>query len=309
MQIPQETYDKIEQAVDGTLQGLEQQKKADKRRSRILSASIIAICSLLLILVGSISQDNLLAFILFIVLGFFMLNTLIFSFSKKRHIKTYKSQIVPTLVDAVFPGATYSTQGSVSKEELKRTGLYTLKRGHKFVSEDTITGRIDKTDFKFCEIRITHEESDSESDTRTVNDFTGFAFIADFNKHFQGRTLLSSHKSHLDTGDFTGIERCILEDVDFENRYTTYTTDDQQARYIITPGLQNRILDLDEFFGHQELAISFHDDLMFMIVASGTNHFEASYDFNGVKRDLFALSMLIDIVDQMNLNLRIWSKQ
>lgn len=311
MQILKETYERIEQTVEGTLQDLEQRRKSDKRKSRIIAGSIMAAGAILVLMVLSrdLKVEHILATLLYTGLTFFILSTFIFSLYEKKHNKTYKKQIVPKLVDAVFPGADYSPKGILSKNDLKKTGLFRFNRNQKYECEDTISGRIGKTDFTFCEIRISHEESDGEDSTKTVFDFFGFAFIADFNKHFQGRTLFSSKKTHLDVGFFSDLKPCVIEDPEFENRFTTYATDDQQARYIITPGLQHRILDLNAFFNNQELAISFHDDLMFMIVDSGTNHFEVSYGFDGVKRDLFALSLLGDIVEQMNLNLRIWSKE
>lgn len=313
MKILQETYERIEQTVGETLQSLEQRRKADVRKARIMALSIMGVIVVILI-VMAISRNVLkleLIFHLALLYALFslMVYGAIYAYYKKRHTKTYKSEVVPKLVDSVFPGASYSSKGILSKKDLKETGLFRFKREHNFKSEDTITGRIGKTDFTFCEIRISHQESDGNDSYRTVYDFFGFAFIADFNKHFQGRTLFSSCKSHLNVSFFSDLQPCVIEDLEFEKRFTTYATDDQQARYIITPGLQQRILDLNDFFDNQELGISFHDGLMFMVVDSGTNHFEVNYDFDGVKRDLFALSILGDIVEQMNLNLRIWSKE
>lgn len=313
MKILRETYERIIQTVDGTLQSLEQRRKADERKARVMSLSIMGVIFVILIVVA-ISRNALdLKFFFQLVFVYALLSLIIYgtiySGYKKRHTRTYKSEVVPKLVDSVFPGASYSPNGILSKKDLKETGLFKFKREHDFKSEDTITGRIGKTDFTFCEIRISHQESDSKDNYKTVYDFFGFAFIADFNKHFQGRTLFSSNKSHLNISNFSDLQPCVIEDLEFEKRFTTYASDDQQARYIITPGLQHRILDLNDFFDNQELGISFHDGLMFMIVDSGTDHFEVHYDFDGVKRDLFALSLLGDIVEQMNLNLRIWTKE
>ena len=315
MQILRETCERIEQTVEGTLQGLERRRMADKHKAKNITVSILGTLTIVyLVLIfckgyNSKALEGIFALALFDVLMYFVFKDLFYTIFKKKHIKTYKAQVVPTLVESVFPGASYSPKGAISKRDLKETGLFKFKREHDFESEDTITGRIGKTDFSFCEIRVSHQEQNGEDSYKTVYDFFGFAFIADFNKHFHGRTLFSSKKSHLNVGFFSDLQPCVIEDLEFEKRFMTYATDDQQARYIITPGLQQRILDLNDFFDNQELGISFHDGLMFMIVDSGTNHFEVNYDFDGVKRDLFALSILGDIVEQMNLNLRIWSKE
>lgn len=315
MKILRETYERIVQTVDGTLQSLEQRRKADKHKAKVISFSILSVLSVVYLVLfftrGNTQKifDGIFPFVLLDVLMYFIIKDIIYTIYKKKHTRTYKAQVVPKLVDSVFPGASYSPKGMLSKKDLKETGLFKFKREHNFESEDTISGRIGKTDFTFCEIRISHQERDGEDSYKTVYDFFGFAFIADFNKHFQGRTLFSSCKSHLNISKFSDLKPCVIEDLEFEKRFTTYASDDQQARYIITPGLQHRILDLNDFFDNQELGISFHDGLMFMIVDSGTDHFEVHYDFDGVKRDLFALSLLGDIVEQMNLNLRIWTKE
>lgn len=57
------------------------------------------------------------------------------------------------------------------------------------------------------------------------------------------------------------------------------------------------------------MGISFYDDKMMILLDSNTDHFEVKYNLESVKKDLMALSLLCDIVEQMNLDLRIWSKE
>lgn len=43
MKILRETYERIIQTVDGTLQSLEQRRKADERKARVMSLSIMGV--------------------------------------------------------------------------------------------------------------------------------------------------------------------------------------------------------------------------------------------------------------------------
>lgn len=238
----------------------------------------------------------------------------VYMYYRYRHNQQYKAEIVPILVDAICPGATYSPKGTLDKEIIQVSKLYNAGWGESFSNEDTIRGKVGKTDFVYGEVTLSHTESNGKQ-TRTVIDFKGFVFEADFNKYFNGLTLLSSEKLRLTTqiGLFSSLKRCKLEDVDFEKRYKTYTTNDQEARYILSPALQQRIMQMNDTFrsqlGDAEINISFHDSRMLIMVPSQTDRFEIKYTVEGVKQDLLALTVLIGIVQQLNLNLRIWTKE
>jgi len=164
-------------------------------------------------------------------------------------------------------------------------------------------------------MKLSHTQSNGKTTTE-VTDFEGFAFEADFNKYFQGHTVLSSEKFHLmgQVGGFlSDMDHIELEDVTFNSRYRTYTTSDQEARYILTPALQQRILQMEDtlrtYAGAKELSMSFHGSRLLIMVQSSADRFEVKYDLNGVRNDFMAFCVLVDIIEMLNLNLRIWTKE
>lgn len=233
---------------------------------------------------------------------------------KSVHNDMYKSEVMPKIVQAICPGATYDPKGSITKEMIKRADLYDVGWGEQFDCEDTIRGKVGETDFVYSELTLSHQQSTGKS-TITVIDFKGFVFEADFNKYFGGITVLSTDHAHLMARHaiFSKLKRCHLEDVNFDRLYTTYTSNDQQARYILTPALQQRIMEMNRTFTEHlhdhELSISFHDDRMLIMVPSDTNRFEVKYETSQVMTDFLALTTMIDVVEMLNLNLRIWSKE
>lgn len=228
--------------------------------------------------------------------------------------KKYKAEVMPQMVKAICPGATYKPKGNLDKDIVTSSKLYDFNWGRHFEQEDYICGKVGKTKFVYSEIEIWHTESNGKS-TRHVTDFKGFIFEADFNKHFNGVTMLSTQGLRLATqvGLFSDFERLHLEDVNFDERYRCYGTNDQEARYILSPALQLRILDMHDVFRQQlddnELEISFHNGRMLIMVPSSTNRFEVKYTTDEVKSDILALAVMIDIVEMLNLNLRIWTKE
>lgn len=250
----------------------------------------------------------------FILIGFGIGWLIFIIYYHNKRNQQYKAQVIPIIVEAICPGATYSPEGTLTKDMIKASRLYNCGWGEQFKNEDTIRGIVGKTTFSFGEVELYHMQQSGKT-TVKVTDFKGFVFEADFNKYFKGITLLSSEKFRLSThlGLFSGLDRCTLEDVRFEDAFRTYTDNDQEARYILTPALQERILTMfstfKRYLGSWDMSISFHDDCMLIMVPSSTDRFEVKYSVEEVKKDFFALQMMIDIVEQLNLNLRIWTKE
>lgn len=250
----------------------------------------------------------------FFLIGFGIGWLIFIIYYHNKHNQQYKAQVIPIIVEAICPGATYSPEGTLTKDMIKASRLYDCGWGERFQNEDTIRGKVDKTEFAFGEVELYHMQQCGKSQVK-VTDFKGCVFEADFNKYFNGITVLSSEKmrlaSHL--GLFSDLDRCKLEDVRFEEAFRTYTNNDQEARYLLTPALQERILNMFSTFksqlGSRDMSISFHDNCMLIMVPSNTDRFEVKYSVEEVKKDFFALQMMIDIVEQLNLNLRIWTKE
>lgn len=249
---------------------------------------------------------------IFLVISLIIGMVVAYLYKESKRNQVYKQKVMPRLLELVCPGATYNPKGDmpysvISSSKLLRTGL-------DYHNEDTIRGRVGNTDFIYGEAKLSHMEG-TDKNRHEVIDFKGFVFEADFNKDFNGITVLSSQGFKLwsNLGLFSKLSRCHLEDARFEGKYRTYATDDQQARYILTPALQERIMSMNQTFskelGDADLSMSFHDSRMLIMVPSHTNRFEVKYSVADVKKDYLALTLMIDIVDMLNLNLRIWSKE
>lgn len=225
----------------------------------------------------------------------------------------YKREVVPAMVQTICAGATYSAEGTFKKELIKASDLYEAGWGEHYKNEDTIRGKVGSTDFVYSEVKLSHIQSTGKSSTEVI-DFQGFAFEADFNKHFPGHTALSSEQMHLmGRMGLSSMKHITLEDVDFNSRYRIYTTNDQEARYILSPALQQRIMQMDDTLqreaGAKELSMSFKEGRLLIMCQSHEDRFEVKYKLEEVRRDFMALCCMLDIIEQLNLNLRIWTKE
>ena len=303
----EEVWTAVEPRIQEALDRLASERRSDYKHTPLYGTAIaLALAGLGSMMFGF----SVLLLLVCLVVGWVIVALIYYS----QHNEQYKAKVMPALVDAVCPGASYSAVGTLNKEMIKSSELYSVGFGEHFENEDTIRGVVGKTDFVYGEVELWHLQSTGKSAVK-VTDFKGFVFEADFNKYFQGITILSSERFRLagHVGFFSNLERCKLEDVRFEEKFRTYTTNDQEARYLLTPALQERIMEMNRMFytelGDDKLSISFHHDRMLIMVPSRTNRFEVKYDLASVRKDFIALRVMIEIVEQLNLNLRIWTKE
>lgn len=144
--------------------------------------------------------------------------------------------------------------------------------------EDLITGTRREVDFELFEAHLEEKRTtrDSRGNTRTtwVTVFKGQCLRLDFHKNFYGRTLVTR-----DLGFFNrlsaprGMQRAGLEDPEFERIFEVYTTDQVESRYLLTPDLMQKLVDMERTFKGGKLKACFDGGEM-LITVQGGNLFE-----------------------------------
>ena len=104
-----------------------------------------------------------------------------------------------------------------------------------------------------------------------------------------------------------------MENPEFEKSFDTYSTDQVEARYLLSPSFMERLLELDRKFPGR-ITVSFLNSSVIIAIPDSKNHFETSIwqsqlRNDSVRREFFTLATLFHIVHDLNLNLRIWSKE
>jgi hypothetical protein len=104
-----------------------------------------------------------------------------------------------------------------------------------------------------------------------------------------------------------------LEDPEFERCFVAYGNDQVQARYILSTSLMERIVAFRKK-ADRPIYLSFVDSKVFVAVSYTRNLFEPKLlgtimDFDRLCQYSEDLSLAVGIVDDLNLNTRIWTKQ
>ena len=174
--------------------------------------------------------------------------------------------------------------------------------------EDEISGQIEEVDFNLFEaklIRVTRGRKGKK--TRTTV-FRGLLCCFDFHKEFNGTTVVSRDQTmigNLLSGFMHTGERVKLEDPEFEDKFEVYSTDQVEARYLLTPGFMERILNFSRSGTAANLQFAFQNGMMFMAMKNSKDHFEGDgHNLNDpkyIESTIKELAFLFEIVRDLNL--------
>ncbi|MDO5571462.1 MAG: DUF3137 domain-containing protein [Bacteroidales bacterium] len=229
----------------------------------------------------------------------------------KEYSFYYKKDIISKVVKEISDASEYKPENGISENEFEAMCLFNSP--DRYSCEDLIVGKIEKTDFACSEVvaeeRHVSVDSKGRRNEYWTDIFRGFIFIADFHKNFNGITTLG--RDSLFKISF-GNKRVKLENVEFEKHFDVYSSDAVEARYILSPSLMEKLVEVDNRF-KGNLVMSFVNSSIYIAIPDSKNHFEASIWKKITKEEIqeeFGLILsLISIINELNLNTRIWSKQ
>ncbi|MFA0964052.1 DUF3137 domain-containing protein [Roseivirga sp. BDSF3-8] len=234
--------------------------------------------------------------------------------------RDYKQGVVGAVVKATDPSWRYDPEGCLSEEEYLDSGLFPDTHTY-YKGDDLITGRIEKTDFRCSEVYAASRAQTGEK----VSDyavFKGLLFHADFNKYFSGKTYVWPVLPGGNGGSGLPVfgardkdTRVVkLEDPEFNKRFIVSSTDEAEARYLLTPDMMRAILRIPRLYAGRPVYLSFVNNRVYCAIRYTTNLFEPDYYYpHRGYDDVLLLHYMIELnaalVHELKLNTRIWSKQ
>lgn len=293
----------------------------ENQRKKLLRLTI----SLWLILVGTI------------LIFFFNLNTAVFVsailingtlgaifiprfFKLKNVLKDkYKEEIIKEMVNFIDPSLIYNSTSFISQYEFSNSKIFIRKIDH-YGGDDLVVGNLGKTEVRFSELNAEYETTDNDGNTTRGSIFKGIFFIADFHKDFVGETIVLPDTAEKLFGKLGTMFQKMnvsrpdlvkLENPDFEKAFVVYGTDQVEARYILTPALMERIMDFQKKSG--KIYLSFLHSKVYIAISLSKNLFEppllrSMLNYKLVEDYFKYLILMVNIVEDLDLNTRIWSK-
>ena len=183
-----------------------------------------------------------------------------------------------------------------------------------------------KADHQFhgSKLTVTQKEethTDGKTEVKISQIFNGFLFIADFNKNFNGETYIFPDLSRSVFGELYGesinehfhrpkLNLVKLEDTEFEKIFAVYSTDAVEARYILSPKLIEKIIELKNTF-YQDMSVSFIGNKIYVAVNSDNELFAPSLftsadDESFLEKQFNYLNALLTIPEKLDLKTKVW---
>lgn len=242
-----------------------------------------------------------------------------------RYRAGFKERVIGPIVRFFDPSLQYKPKEFIPQHVFQGSNMFHAYPD-RYTGEDLVVGQIGHTAIQFSEVHaeVERETRDSKGERKVEYDtiFKGVLFVADFNKHFQGLTVVTPDAGSVLGGlgrmgqnlMFSGRGKLTkLDDPEFEKCYAVYATDEIEARYLLSPSLMARIMafrkrtdcpvSLSFVHGHLHVAITHRKNLFEPRLRKTLLDEQMAQDF------LQDLMLVVGIVEDLDLNTRIWSKQ
>lgn len=236
-------------------------------------------------------------FIGFMVLLY--LSTFIFS-NKFRDFKLKESETIARMVKLLFPKVDFAQNTMVPTKEIIKSKLFAwVEHDSAMYSYGQIRSKANDTEINIADIGISEKNVSnklltllmsipglnilailyqyvlkniisSKSADNIYYTYRGMFCWLNFKKRLNGHTVVlpNNQNTKLDrfaSFNFNEEQKISLEDPRFTNQFIVYSTDQVEARYVLSLALMERIVALKEKF-NQPILLSFHNNQMFLAV-------------------------------------------
>jgi len=242
--------------------------------------------------------------------------------------KNFKTTVVSRIVSFIDENLTYYPDKSITLSEFRASRLEDYWHSiDRWDGEDYVEGILGKTTVKFSEVHAqyetTHTNKEGDRETKYHDIFKGLFFIFDFNKDFEGFTvvlpdyverrlgrfgkMLQSWKAKIVPGELVK-----LADPEFEREFVVYSDNQITARYVLSTSLMRRLLTFRQQL-NKRVYLSFVNGKLYMGIPISKDLFEPTVFKTLLNVELIQeffnyMQLGKDIVEELNLNTRIWSK-
>lgn len=240
-----------------------------------------------------------------------VVSAVLYGYLLSKVARHFKKEILPVLLQDIEPSLSYIVDSGIDLDEFNEPELF--QRPDRYAGKDLIVGSIGQAEVKFSLVNAEEKRflSNADSNALTASHsnykaiFSGLFFIADFNKLFTGRTVVKPGTVDL-FGKLFGTP-VVLEDSVFNNMFMVYSTDQVEARYILTPSLMEKFKVLHAKVGAFQACFS-HGRL-FMAIDMPQNFFEPAMtrslaDSEQLQKIAANLRLITGIVEDLGLNVR-----
>ena len=250
-----------------------------------------------------------------------MLNVLYFAIAIGIYIlqtpyKKYRRLVqndVMRVFAGFFDGFKYVSGGGLTLNEMEDALIF--PHFDEYKADDCFEGVYQDVKIRICEEILTQITRDSKGRRRKTTVFEGIAVELDMNKNFTGQTVVLKDAGFFNkfkrVGGLFKLENVKFEDVAFEKDFEVYSSDQIEARYILTTAFMERVQRLKDLYKGKNIQLCFENNKVMIAIDTNENMFEAcsffSTNLNKQKIDRVYEQFLtiFSIIDVLKLNTKI----
>lgn len=314
----------MENSLQNTLTALELQRKsvASLRINSYLLFGIAVLAGITGIVTGTLAIAGIITGGILLIAGIVLYTKANEKFSDYRH--SFKQNVVALILKEIDQSLELDYTRGLSENDFIYSQLFS-KEPDRYRSEDQVSGIAGKTKFSFSELHaeyktVTQTKNGRQEHWHTI--LKGIVFYADFNKHFNGVTVVRPKDMGTALGAWisktiplfsaSSKELVQLENPDFVKEFVTYSTDQVEARYILTPALMERLCELNRRCS-DAISLSFIGSHVFIAFPLSKDYFEppvhkSLLTSDYLNEDISVIRFMYGIINDLDLNTRIWTK-
>ncbi|GIU20302.1 MULTISPECIES: DUF3137 domain-containing protein [unclassified Shewanella] len=277
---------------------------ACRQRLYLCAAIYIAIATLAFLFMPYLNtSDPLMVYLIGLVL--LALPFVWWVFRPIKHYKTdVKQKIYPLIFKYFGHDFVFCKEHKMSLSALKASKLLPYYESASF--DDYVQGTYKNIEIAINELQLTKQvRRDKSTDTVTV--FKGVMIELSSHKDFRGHTVVVKTRGGLVnflSDSFKGLERVKLEDPIFEKQFDVFSTDQIEARYLLTVTFMERLQELSASFGNK-IQCAFYRNKLLIMLGSKDNRFEMAsifkpatfeYEFSQINKEMKQLFAIVDVL-------------
>ena len=228
-----------------------------------------------------------------------------------------KSKTLAPIIEGINKSFKYKHTNYIQKAVFKDSKIFSQSIWS-YSGNDLAMGKIEDNYIMFSDLLV-------KSFAQTF--FHGQFIVTEFNKNFEGTTLLLTDNAEVIFGkvvggfiqsSFSGDDLVRMDDPEFEELFVVHSNDKVEAHYILTPTLMQRILSYKKKTKHY-LQISFFNNVVAIAISYDKDHFEyidsSVFKSEAQLKEAFdkeftePLALVTDLIKELKLNEKLWSKR
>ena len=233
----------------------------------------------------------------------------------RQYAADVKKEVFPEVFKFFDKDYIYSEESIIQMPSLEPSGIIPSYDSNYL--EDYVKGKYKDVTLELTEAKLT-ETRGTGKNRRTVTVFNGIFVLLEMNKNFSGKTVVKKDQGKMGnwfTRKFNkplfskktvDLKNVKLEDPVFEKKFEVYSTDQVEARYLLTTSFMERLLELSSLFSKNgTIQCSFYLNKLLLMIPSDKNRFEVGSiyqpatfvdDINHILKEMAIIFEIIDIL-------------